>query len=152
MYDTYTYDMYNYDIKYNVEFFYIIIKYEVFEKLARLMAHQHVIGTLARKNEELARFQHVGLQLADTLARKSHWHASTLARRPRWHAGTHATRFSKLFLFECLARFRSFFQIRWLPLTFYYIISECIDCISGFKTVLQKNIIYPVTIGILKRL
>ena len=39
MYDTYTYDMYNYDIKYNVEYFYIIIKYEVFEKLARLMAH-----------------------------------------------------------------------------------------------------------------
>ena len=47
MYDTYTYHMYNYDIKYNVEFFYIIIKYRNFpyhftigmsEKLARWQA------------------------------------------------------------------------------------------------------------------
>ena len=30
MYDTYTYDMYNYDVKYNKEFFYIIIKYRNF--------------------------------------------------------------------------------------------------------------------------
>ena len=57
MYDTYTYDMYNYDIKYNVEFFYVIIKYRnfpyrfvrgMFEKLARRMARWHVychVGT-----------------------------------------------------------------------------------------------------------
>ena len=30
MYDTYTHDMYKYDIKYNVEFFYIITKYRNF--------------------------------------------------------------------------------------------------------------------------
>ena len=74
---SYTY-MYNYSIKYNVEFF-IIIEYKnflqhfvrgMFEKLARRLAswdaklkHWHAIrhvgafiGTLARKNEKLTHF------------------------------------------------------------------------------------------------
>ena len=30
MYDTYTYHMHDYDIKYNEEIFYVIIKYRIF--------------------------------------------------------------------------------------------------------------------------
>ena len=107
MYDTYTYDMNNYDIKYNVEFVMLIIKYknfpvkfhkEIFENLTCLLALWHIklkirhavchvntfICTLARKNEELARF-HVK-------------HTSKQARchvGQRSHAGMHDARFRK---------------------------------------------------------
>ena len=69
----------------------------MFEKLARFLArwqaklkHWHglwnvgaFIGTLARKNEKVARFWHEGM-----LACKPNWHVSTLGRRPHVHAGT----------------------------------------------------------------
>ena len=90
----------------------------MFEKLAHLLARRHAklkywhvlwhvgtfIGTLARKNEKLARFYHVHTQ--GTLTRKPRWHASTSPRKlrldasklsciTRWHGGTFGTRFSK---------------------------------------------------------
>ena len=57
------------------------------------------IGTLAHKNEKLARFWHVTLARkprwhGNTSTRKRRWHVSTLTRRPRWYVGTHGTRFS----------------------------------------------------------
>ena len=68
-------------------------------KLARRLArshaklkHWHVVwhfGTLARRNEKLARFWHVGTQ--------TRWHVDHVGMQARGHAGTHGTQFSKLF-------------------------------------------------------
>ena len=115
MYDTCTYDMYNYDIKYNVEFLKEEYKSNI-RKLVRLLAlwhanlkHWHAVRhvgtfivTLARKIEKLARFWHV--------ATKARWHASRLTRIPRCHAGTCGTRFSKLLKKLCRPA-TSWFQV-----------------------------------------
>ena len=63
------------------------------------MARLWDVGTLARKNEMLARVWHVGTPVKK---RGRLWHAGTLARKNEmlasfWHVGTHGTRFSKLF-------------------------------------------------------
>ena len=69
-----------------------------FETLACCMARWHVYwhvcmftGTLARKNEKLARFWHVGTQ--------AHCHVNHAGTQAHWHidhVGTLGTRFSKL--------------------------------------------------------
>ena len=63
----------------------------MFEKLARHLARWHAKtkhdkqnGTLARKNEKLAHFWHVGM--STTLARKHVGTKTTLERRHEWHA------------------------------------------------------------------
>ena len=66
-----------------------------FGTLARQFEKWHVFGTLARKNEMLARFWHVNTPICK-------WHVfGKLARKNEmlarfWHVGTHGTRFSKL--------------------------------------------------------
>ena len=49
----------------------------MFEQLARLIAVGTFIYTLARKNEKLARFWHVGTQ--------TRWHINQAGTQARWH-------------------------------------------------------------------
>ena len=93
---TYTYDKYNYDIKYNSEFLYNNKLYQFPLAFCRknFLKIGTPLGTLACQAEKLAH------HLAHWHLKMRSWHVSgTLAREPRWHESMLAHKTHKYFFF-----------------------------------------------------
>ena len=69
--------------------------------LFRKLAHQveTLARLMARKNEKLVGFRHVGTQIC--------WHVNHASTQARWHADAHDTRFSKLEFHHCCKKISS---------------------------------------------